>query len=81
MRIISASLTLVLYLYFAGQCPASPNKRKIKRLDGSAIATAGFDGTVRLFDTKTGDLVKQFVPVPIGEPKQPETRPTATAAR
>jgi WD40 repeat protein/mono/diheme cytochrome c family protein len=33
--------------------------------DGSTIATAGFDGMVRLFDAKTGTLVKEFVPVPI----------------
>ena len=50
--------------------------------DGNTIATAGFDGTVRLFDAKTGNLVKQFVPVPIeGEKgnKQPDTRPAASA--
>ena len=33
--------------------------------DGARIATGGFDGQVRLFDAKTGTLVKQFVPVPI----------------
>ena len=33
--------------------------------DGTRIATGGFDGHVRLFDAKTGNLVKQFVPVPI----------------
>lgn len=33
--------------------------------DGSQIATGGFDGQVRLFDAKTGNLVKQFSPVPI----------------
>jgi WD40 repeat protein len=33
--------------------------------DGTRIATGGFDGQVRLFDAKTGNLVKQFVPVPI----------------
>ena len=33
--------------------------------DGSAIAAAGFDGTVRLFDAKTGDLIKGFSPVPL----------------
>lgn len=33
--------------------------------DGSQIATGGFDGKVRLFDAKTGDLVKEFAPVPI----------------
>jgi WD40 repeat protein len=33
--------------------------------DGARIATGGFDGHVRLFDAKTGSLVKQFVPVPL----------------
>jgi WD40 repeat protein/mono/diheme cytochrome c family protein len=33
--------------------------------DGTRIATGGFDGQVRLFDAKTGSVVKQFVPVPI----------------
>ena len=42
--------------------------------DGSRIATGGFDGQVRLFDAKSGNLVKQFVPVPI-------TAPTATASK
>lgn len=35
--------------------------------DASVIASAGFDGYVRLFDARSGDLIKQFVPVPIGE--------------
>jgi WD40 repeat protein/mono/diheme cytochrome c family protein len=43
--------------------------------DGSVIATGGFDGTVRLYDAKTGDLVKQFVPVPIVGARSPDTRP------
>jgi WD40 repeat protein/mono/diheme cytochrome c family protein len=42
--------------------------------DGSRIATGGFDGQVRLFDAKSGNLVKQFVPVPI-------TAPTTTASK
>jgi WD40 repeat protein len=33
--------------------------------DGSRLAAAGYDGTVRLFDAKSGNLLKQFVPVPI----------------
>jgi WD40 repeat protein len=33
--------------------------------DGTRIATGGFDGKVRLFDAKSGSLVKEFVPVPI----------------
>ncbi len=36
--------------------------------DGTRIATGGFDGQVRLFDAKTGNLVKEFIPVPIGPP-------------
>ena len=35
--------------------------------DGSIIATAGLDGSVRFFDAKSGELVKRFVPVPIGD--------------
>jgi WD40 repeat protein len=34
------------------------------RPDGKMVATAGFDGTVRLTDPATGKLVKEFVPVP-----------------
>jgi WD40 repeat protein/mono/diheme cytochrome c family protein len=34
------------------------------RPDGKAVATAGFDGLVRLTDPATGKLVKEFVPVP-----------------
>jgi mono/diheme cytochrome c family protein len=34
--------------------------------DGNVIATGGFDGNIRLFDAKTGNLVKQFPSVPIG---------------
>lgn len=39
------------------------------RPDGAVIAAAGFDGQVRLFDAKTGDLIKEFVPVPMGKGK------------
>jgi WD40 repeat protein/mono/diheme cytochrome c family protein len=35
------------------------------RPDGSEIAVAGYDGWVRLFDAKSGKLVRQFVPVPV----------------
>jgi WD40 repeat protein/mono/diheme cytochrome c family protein len=35
------------------------------RPDTSQIAVAGYDGQVRLFDPKTGKLIKQFVPVPL----------------
>jgi WD40 repeat protein len=34
--------------------------------DGSVIATAGADGMVRLFNAESGEMIKQFVPVPIG---------------
>jgi mono/diheme cytochrome c family protein/DNA-binding beta-propeller fold protein YncE len=34
------------------------------RPDGKVVATAGFDGLVRLSDPTTGKLVKEFVPVP-----------------
>jgi WD40 repeat protein/mono/diheme cytochrome c family protein len=35
------------------------------RPDGKEVATAGFDGVVRLSDPMTGKLVKEFVPVPV----------------
>ena len=34
------------------------------RPDGKVVATAGFDGIVRLTDPATGKLVREFVPVP-----------------
>ena len=34
------------------------------RPDSLAVATAGFDGSVRLNDPVTGKLIKEFVPVP-----------------
>ena len=33
--------------------------------NGKWVATAGFDGLVRLNDPMTGKLIKQFVPVPV----------------
>jgi WD40 repeat protein/mono/diheme cytochrome c family protein len=35
------------------------------RPDGKQVATAGFDGVVRLNDPQTGKLSKEFVPVPL----------------
>jgi len=35
------------------------------RPDGKQVATAGFDGMVRLSDPMSGKLVKEFVPVPV----------------
>jgi WD40 repeat protein/mono/diheme cytochrome c family protein len=35
------------------------------RLDGKQVASAGFDGAIRLNDPQTGKLVKEFVPFPI----------------
>jgi WD40 repeat protein len=34
------------------------------RPDGKQVATAGFDGMVRLSDPMSGKLVREFVPVP-----------------
>jgi len=36
------------------------------RPDGRQVANAGFDGVVRLNDPRTGKLIKEFVPVPLG---------------
>jgi WD40 repeat protein len=35
------------------------------RPDGKQVATAGFDGKVRLNDPDTGKLIKEFVAVPL----------------
>jgi WD40 repeat protein len=35
------------------------------RPDGQQVASAGFDGVVRLSDAKTGKVVKEFTPVPL----------------
>jgi WD40 repeat protein len=33
--------------------------------DGKMVASAGFDGVVRINDAQTGKLIKEFVPVPV----------------
>src|SRR5262249_29431992 len=35
------------------------------RPDGKQVASAGFDGKVRLNDPDTGKLLKEFIPVPL----------------
>jgi WD40 repeat protein len=35
------------------------------RPNGEQLAAAGFDGTVRIYDLKSGQVAKAFVPVPI----------------
>jgi WD40 repeat protein len=35
------------------------------RPDGQQVASAGFDGVVRLNDPRTGKLIREFVPVPV----------------
>ena len=49
--------------------------------DGTKLATGGFDGQVRLFDAKAGNLIKQFVPVPsTPAPASAAPAPAAAAA-
>jgi WD40 repeat protein len=38
------------------------------RPDGKVVASAGFDGVVRLNDAQTGKLIKEFVGVPVAPP-------------
>ena len=33
--------------------------------DSGTLAAAGFDGTVRLYDARTGTMKREFVPVPL----------------
>jgi len=47
--------------------------------DGSVIAAGGGDGYLRLFDARTGALLKQFIPVPLGvSANQPASQPAAS---
>jgi len=39
------------------------------RPDGKQVASAGFDGVVRLNDPQTGKLIKEFTPMPLGSGK------------
>ena len=39
------------------------------RPDGKQVATAGFDGVIRLNDPTTGKLIKEFVTVPVNDKK------------
>ncbi len=36
--------------------------------DGKSVACGGFDGQVRIVDAATGQIVKAFFPVPVGQP-------------
>jgi len=39
--------------------------------DGKQIATAGFDGTVRIYDPTAARLVREFLPVPLNTRSAP----------
>ena len=47
--------------------------------DGKVIATGGFDGNIRLFDAKSGNLIKQFPSVPLKSAAPAEAQPKAAA--
>jgi WD40 repeat protein/mono/diheme cytochrome c family protein len=47
--------------------------------DGKRVAAAGADGNVRLIDTETGQIVKEFAPAPIGG-ETSEPAPAAAGA-
>jgi WD40 repeat protein len=42
--------------------------------DGQTLATGGFDGEVRLYRVATGELAKEFIPVPITTPDNLRSR-------
>ena len=45
------------------------------RPDGKEVATAGFDGMVRIHDPNTGKLIREFVPVPVATTTTVAARP------
>jgi dipeptidyl aminopeptidase/acylaminoacyl peptidase len=49
------------------QRPGGPVYTVAFRPDGLELAAAGFDGLVRLYDPVTGQLLRQFMPVPLGK--------------
>ena len=42
------------------------------RPDGKQLAAGGFDGHVRLYDPASGELIKEFLAVPLQESKASE---------
>ena len=52
------------------------------RPNESTVAVGGDDGMVRLYDSKSGNVIKQFVPVPISPPTTApaSTQPSARAS-
>jgi WD40 repeat protein len=65
------SLALLGDMHYAGQLVSKFEGQRgavyavAFRPDGQQIASAGFDGVVRLNDPRTGKLIKEFVPVPV----------------
>ena len=51
------------------------------RPDGGAVAFAGTEGVVRLADSATGKVVREFCPVPLGTTTETPTSPTTELAR
>jgi WD40 repeat protein len=65
------SLALLGDMHYAGQLVSKFEGQRgavyavVFRPDGQQVASAGFDGVVRLNDPRTGKLIKEFVPVPV----------------